>query len=422
MAQLPPEIFDLFIDQLSDSPYDLKACALVSKSWLRRARSHLFRHVTLALMSFRGFTGSMLLDVMDDYRLSFQDFFRTPEISLCVRGLSILSREWRLDSLSGQVIHRDFPFSSFRRLPFRDVSFLEFDFLALDHHLSTSETFEDALLCMPLLERVILRNLLVQSELTIVPDAPNCDVFAFLTTHCPRVTLLCIQTLTCPASILPPNTPAADGYRAIVHDWEKKRSRVSSLILRSLYLDGIEPVVLENLVLPAAAGCFSSSLLQTLFIPATQFSLLAPYDLSNVTRLTLKQTTTDDHLNQYINETSFPSLRHLQLLLSSLKDIKPLLMFAYKIIISSTMDLNLHQKELHIEGPDDLFDTVESTDVLDLELEEFFRMWKSLLPSSLCRITINRGQDELKARFPRSTASGMLTSGKGDIWWDVNYW
>ena len=42
---LPPEIFDLIIDHLHNEPITLKACYLVSKSWLPRSRTHIFAHV-----------------------------------------------------------------------------------------------------------------------------------------------------------------------------------------------------------------------------------------------------------------------------------------------------------------------------------------------------------------------------------------
>ena len=43
---LPPEIFDLIIDHLHDEPATLKACCLVSKSWVARSRTHIFAQVT----------------------------------------------------------------------------------------------------------------------------------------------------------------------------------------------------------------------------------------------------------------------------------------------------------------------------------------------------------------------------------------
>ena len=44
---LPPETFDTIIDHLHDEPATLKTCCTVSKSWVPRARKHLFAHVEL---------------------------------------------------------------------------------------------------------------------------------------------------------------------------------------------------------------------------------------------------------------------------------------------------------------------------------------------------------------------------------------
>ena len=43
---LPPEILDLIVDHLRNEPAALKACCLVSKSWIPRTRNHLFARVT----------------------------------------------------------------------------------------------------------------------------------------------------------------------------------------------------------------------------------------------------------------------------------------------------------------------------------------------------------------------------------------
>ena len=42
---LPPEMLDLVVDHLHDQPATLKSCCLVSKSWISRARTHLFSSV-----------------------------------------------------------------------------------------------------------------------------------------------------------------------------------------------------------------------------------------------------------------------------------------------------------------------------------------------------------------------------------------
>ena len=43
----PPEIHDLIVDFLHDERTALNACCLVSKSWIPRARCHLFAHIEL---------------------------------------------------------------------------------------------------------------------------------------------------------------------------------------------------------------------------------------------------------------------------------------------------------------------------------------------------------------------------------------
>ena len=42
---LPPEILDLIVDHLHDEQTTLKACCLVSKSWIPRTRKHLFAYI-----------------------------------------------------------------------------------------------------------------------------------------------------------------------------------------------------------------------------------------------------------------------------------------------------------------------------------------------------------------------------------------
>ncbi|KIK52090.1 hypothetical protein GYMLUDRAFT_180546, partial [Collybiopsis luxurians FD-317 M1] len=45
-SQCPQELVDCIIDELSDSKADLFSCSLVSRSWLQRARKHLFRSIS----------------------------------------------------------------------------------------------------------------------------------------------------------------------------------------------------------------------------------------------------------------------------------------------------------------------------------------------------------------------------------------
>ena len=44
---LPPEILDLIVDHLCDERTTLKACCLVSKSWIPRTRKHLFAYIRI---------------------------------------------------------------------------------------------------------------------------------------------------------------------------------------------------------------------------------------------------------------------------------------------------------------------------------------------------------------------------------------
>jgi len=52
MSSLPPEILDHVIDYLHNETATLKACCVVSKSWVPRARKHLFAHVELDACDF----------------------------------------------------------------------------------------------------------------------------------------------------------------------------------------------------------------------------------------------------------------------------------------------------------------------------------------------------------------------------------
>ena len=45
-CSLPPEMLDQVVDQLHDDSTTLEICSLVSKSWIQRARKHLFANVS----------------------------------------------------------------------------------------------------------------------------------------------------------------------------------------------------------------------------------------------------------------------------------------------------------------------------------------------------------------------------------------
>lgn len=48
MSDLPQELIDCIVDELSESSEDLRSLSLVGRAWLLRARYHLFRSITLA--------------------------------------------------------------------------------------------------------------------------------------------------------------------------------------------------------------------------------------------------------------------------------------------------------------------------------------------------------------------------------------
>ena len=73
---LPPEVFDSIIDDLHDEPEALKTCSLVSKSWVPRARGHLFYKI-----KFRS------SDEIDAWKRAFPDPTTSPAYH--TRSLSV---------------------------------------------------------------------------------------------------------------------------------------------------------------------------------------------------------------------------------------------------------------------------------------------------------------------------------------------
>ncbi|KAJ3819874.1 hypothetical protein EV361DRAFT_769914, partial [Lentinula raphanica] len=47
MSSLPQELIDRIIDEFHNSSQDLNTLSLVGRSWLQRARFHIFRYLTL---------------------------------------------------------------------------------------------------------------------------------------------------------------------------------------------------------------------------------------------------------------------------------------------------------------------------------------------------------------------------------------
>jgi len=80
----PPELIDTVIDCASDSVSTLKACSLVSRSWLPRARTHLFRSMNLHF--HEGHRTVSLNTYLSNLRLCI---LSVPGIVSCVEHLSI---------------------------------------------------------------------------------------------------------------------------------------------------------------------------------------------------------------------------------------------------------------------------------------------------------------------------------------------
>lgn len=79
------ELFDLFLDNLHDDPIAIGACSLVCKSWMIRARCHLFRTVDLHLGNIA----------------AFLKLFQTPTTSTLIPAIRHLRYTYPIASRSG---------------------------------------------------------------------------------------------------------------------------------------------------------------------------------------------------------------------------------------------------------------------------------------------------------------------------------
>lgn len=79
LPSLAPEILDLVVDHLRDEPTTLKACCLISRSWVPRARQHLFAEIRFGLAGFRG---------IGSWMVAFPDPSGLPARYACRLGIS----------------------------------------------------------------------------------------------------------------------------------------------------------------------------------------------------------------------------------------------------------------------------------------------------------------------------------------------
>ena len=83
-CSLPPEILGLVLDQLHDESATLKACCVVSKSWVPPARRHLFARLTFGILAHQ----------VESWMKAFPDPSTTPARhtrSLSIRGFPIIN-------------------------------------------------------------------------------------------------------------------------------------------------------------------------------------------------------------------------------------------------------------------------------------------------------------------------------------------
>jgi len=137
---LPPEILDHVIDQLPDDVTTLKACCLVSRSWIQRARKHLFANLSfdastprleLWKNTFPDSTNSPAHHTRTLF-ISYPDFIRAPDtiLTFCnVERLDVIAGRSNDARISLLPLHGSFPilrslYLSFYSLP--DSGILDF--------------------------------------------------------------------------------------------------------------------------------------------------------------------------------------------------------------------------------------------------------------------------------------------------------
>ena len=164
-SHFPQEILDLIVDFLHDEPGALKACCLVSKSWVHRTREHLFAHVEFT------WTRNFKL-----WQKTFPDPSDSPARytrSLSIRNFEVVTLvdtgvgDW-IRTFSGVVrLHVNIEYNSDRKVslvPLHGLSpTLKSLHLVCESSTSSSEVF--GLVCsFPLLEDLALDSLDDNSE------------------------------------------------------------------------------------------------------------------------------------------------------------------------------------------------------------------------------------------------------------------
>ena len=175
-CSLPAEILDLIIDKLRDESITLKECCLVSKSWIPRARSHLFANLRFNL--------NLLPHAAELWMMTFPDPPNSPAHH--TRGLTIFSLP-AITTTGASVASWIRTFHNVVRLHFEDTAWADHQapftpFYGFSHTVRslrlTSTSFEvfDLVCSFPLLEDLALVSLLPEgggAGWTAPPTSPK---------------------------------------------------------------------------------------------------------------------------------------------------------------------------------------------------------------------------------------------------------
>ncbi|KIK71650.1 hypothetical protein GYMLUDRAFT_33808 [Collybiopsis luxurians FD-317 M1] len=100
--RLPQELCDLLIDESSDSSDALKTLSLVHRSWLPRARKHLFHRLHLPhRLLLKDKRKKVLQRRLDLMKRSWERFIQNTDIARCIKGFFLSPEEFKVGSRFG---------------------------------------------------------------------------------------------------------------------------------------------------------------------------------------------------------------------------------------------------------------------------------------------------------------------------------
>ncbi|KAK7442706.1 hypothetical protein VKT23_015952 [Stygiomarasmius scandens] len=175
------EIFDEIMDHTTDCSQTLKICSLVCRSWLPRARTHLFHDFT-----FPPKNPEEGVDYMDEIQKALQllvddmnNSTLVPPLSRIVRRLRISRTEWwDCDNTYLQVL----PHAFLAQLPFKNLTHIRVHGAKIDR--DGSEAFCNLLEKQHLLESLVFDDIFSASNYfeiyrTVARDGSRLHTFSF---------------------------------------------------------------------------------------------------------------------------------------------------------------------------------------------------------------------------------------------------